>query len=215
MVSHGVDIDRLNMMLFYGMPRLNGEYIQASSRIGRKHIGIVFDCFHPIRERDQSHYAYFGKFHEFLGQLVEPAAINRWSRFSIERTIPGLFLGVLLQVLANRETRESPNTFYDLRKIIQKITSGELSENDFVPFLKEAYQVVTASGSGPRCFAEDIERLVKVFLFDQIAAPGAAGKSLFDVLDPPPMRSLRDVDEPVAIVLDFTGSEWARRSQTR
>jgi len=215
MVSHGVDINRLNMMLFYGMPRLNGEYIQASSRVGRRHIGIVFDCFHPIRERDQSHYAYFRKFHEFLGQLVEPAAINRWSRFSIHRTLPGLFLGVLLQVLANRETRESPNMFYNLRKVIQKVASGELCQDDFVPFLKEAYQVVNASNTGARLFSEEIERLVQVFLFDEISAPGSAGKSLFDVLDPPPMRSLRDVDEPVPIVLDFTGSEWARRSQAR
>ena len=214
MISHGVDIDRLNMMLFYGMPRLNGEYIQASSRVGRKHIGIVFDCFHPIRERDQSHYAYFRKFHEFLGQLVEPAAINRWSRFSIGRTLPGLFLSVLLQVLANRQKRENPNDFYNTRKVIQKIASGELGQDDFVPFLKEAYQVVNATEPGARVFSEEIERLVQVFLFDDISAPGSAGKSLFDVLDPPPMRSLRDVDEPVPIALDFIGSEWARRTQS-
>jgi hypothetical protein len=69
MVSHGVDIDRLNSMIFYGMPRQNSEYIQASSRVGRNHVGIVFVCLHPVRERDQSHYACFIKFHEFLGQL--------------------------------------------------------------------------------------------------------------------------------------------------
>jgi len=215
MISHGVDIDRFNMMLFYGMPRLNGEYIQASSRVGRRHVGIVFDCFHPIRERDQSHYAYFGKFHEFLGQLVEPAAINRWSRFSIQRTLPGLFLGVLLQVLANRQERESPNTFYDLRKVVQKITSGEIGPDDFVPFLKEAYQVVRTCDRGSASFAGEIDRLVHVFLYDEISTPGSTGRSLFDVLDPPPMRSLRDVDEPVSIVLDFNGSEWARRSRVR
>ena len=214
MVSHGVDIDRLNMMLFYGMPRLNGEYIQASSRVGRKHIGIVFDCFHPIRERDQSHYAYFRKFHEFLGQLVEPAAINRWSRFSIERTLPGLFLGVILQVLANRQTRENPNEFYDLRKLIQRIASRQVNQNDFVPFLKEAYQVVNPTEPGARVFSEEIERLVQVFLFEDISAPGSTGKSLFDVLDPPPMRSLRDIDEPVPIALDFSGSEWVRRTHS-
>ena len=30
MISHGVDVDRFNGMLFYGMPRQNAEYIQAS-----------------------------------------------------------------------------------------------------------------------------------------------------------------------------------------
>ncbi len=213
MVSHGVDVDRLNMMLFFGMPRLNGEYIQASSRVGRKHIGIVFDFFNPIRERDQSHYAYFSKFHQFLGQLVEPAAINRWSRFSIERTAPGLFLAVLLQVLANRQTHGKPSDFYNLQFVIQKIASGDLSNADFVPFLKEAYNVLDSAEPGARVFSDEIERLVQVFLFDEMSAPGSAGKSIFDVLDPPPLRSLRDVDEPVPITLDFTGSEWARRSQ--
>jgi hypothetical protein len=61
MVSHGVDVDRLNAMIFYGMPRQNAEYIQASSRVGRNHVGIVFTCLHPVRERDQSHYTYFIK----------------------------------------------------------------------------------------------------------------------------------------------------------
>ena len=76
MVSHGVDIDRLNAMFFYGMPRQNAEYIQASSRVGRAHVGLVFVCHHPARERDQSHYGVFSKFHEYAGQLIEPVAIN-------------------------------------------------------------------------------------------------------------------------------------------
>ena len=91
MISHGVDIDRLNGMLFYGMPRQMAEYIQSSSRVGRNHVGSVLVCFHPARERDRSHFSYFPKFHQFLGQLVEPVAINRWSQFSIDRTLPGLF----------------------------------------------------------------------------------------------------------------------------
>src|SRR5262249_39930182 len=59
MVSHGVDIDRLNAMVFYGMPRQTAEYIQASSRVGRTRAGIVFNVLHPARERDRSLYSYF------------------------------------------------------------------------------------------------------------------------------------------------------------
>src|SRR5207237_8273156 len=79
MISHGVDVDRLNAMIFFGMPRQTAEYIQASSRVGRSHVGVVLTCLHPARERDQSHYTYFAKYHEFIGQLVEPVALNRWS----------------------------------------------------------------------------------------------------------------------------------------
>ncbi|MFB6198996.1 MAG: helicase-related protein, partial [Halobacteriaceae archaeon] len=66
MISHGVDVERFNMMVFFGMPRQTAEYIQSSSRAGRSHPGLVFNVFHPIRERDLSHYHFFEKYHQFL-----------------------------------------------------------------------------------------------------------------------------------------------------
>lgn len=77
MISHGVDVDRFNFMLFFGMPRQTAEYIQASSRVGRRLPGISIVCFSPGNERDRSHYHYFQKYHEYLERLVEPPAINR------------------------------------------------------------------------------------------------------------------------------------------
>ena len=58
MISHGVDIARLNVMVFNGMPKSIAEYIQASSRIGRNFLGVVFMIFNPVRERDRSHFRY-------------------------------------------------------------------------------------------------------------------------------------------------------------
>ena len=55
----------------------------------------------PVRERDRSHFRYHGKFHEYLDRMVEPVAINRWSRYAARKTLPGLFMAELLQV-ANR-----------------------------------------------------------------------------------------------------------------
>ena len=172
MISHGVDLDRLNAMLFYGMPRLTAEYIQASSRVGRSHIGIIFDCFHPVRERDQSHYAYFEKFHEFLGQLVEPVAINRWSRFSVQRTVPGLFMGVLLQIIANRLTQGNPNKYYRRDHVLQQVISQALSANEFSDILQEAYRVSSTTDPTLVAFATEISQQVDTFLYDQIAGSG-------------------------------------------
>ncbi|EQD34879.1 helicase conserved, partial [mine drainage metagenome] len=41
MISHGVDLERVNIMVMDGVPEETAEYIQASSRSGRRHVGLV------------------------------------------------------------------------------------------------------------------------------------------------------------------------------
>lgn len=210
MISHGVDIDRLNCMIFYGMPKQNAEYIQASSRVGRSHVGIVFTCLKPARERDQSHFAYFQKYHEFLGQLVEPVAINRWSKFSLQRTIPGLFMAILLQKIANSSGEDNPNRYYMVDFVKRLISEGALRREDFLGMLEQAYLVEGWQGPGAAAFREEIQRRVPQFL-DQILGAGGHSTFVSDALVPSPMRSLRDVDEQIDIELDSNGSTWATK----
>lgn len=209
MVSHGVDVNRLNCMFFYGMPRQNAEYIQASSRVGRAHTGIVFDCMHPARERDRSHFTYFGKYHEFLGKLVEPVAINRWSKFSLQRTIPGLFMAVLLQSLSRRGTG-NPNRYYMVDHVRGLITQGNMRAEDFIGMLERGYLADRPEAPAAAGLRTEIGNSVRRFL-DQIIAAGGQGGLVGNVLVPRPMRSLRDVDEPVPIEIDSNGEAWMRR----
>jgi len=119
MVSHGVDVSRLNVMVFNGMPKSMAEYIQASSRVGRKYLGVVFMIFNPIRERDRSHFRYHGKFHEYLDRMVEPVAINRWSAYAARKTLPGVLMADILQV-ANRDywdAGRAPAHLHDLTRM--------------------------------------------------------------------------------------------------
>lgn len=205
MISHGVDIDRLNAMFFFGMPRQNAEYIQASSRVGRSHCGIVFTCMKPARERDQSHFAYFGKYHEFLGRLVEPVAINRWSKFSLQRTLPGLFMAVLLQDRANRGG--NPGLFTRIEFVRKQISQGAIRIDDFLDILERAYLVKGRSGARSEETRDEIRRRIAQFR-DQIVSSGATAEWVSDALVPSPMRSLREVDEQVTIELDSNGSAW-------
>ena len=210
MVSHGVDIDRFNAMIFYGMPRQTAEYIQASSRIGRAHVGLVFTCMHPARERDRSHYAYFKKYHEYLGQLVEPVAINRWATYSVNRTLPGLFMGVLLQLLAYRQDDVSPGMFYRRDHIVREINAGRITQDDFIPLLEDAYLSYVGDGIEPGSYRDRIKSQVESFLYDQIV-PSQAG-FVSEAFEPnKPMSSLRDVDEAVRIELDQDGADWTER----
>jgi len=210
MISHGVDVDRLNSMIFYGMPRQNSEYIQASSRVGRSHVGIVFTCLHPVRERDRSHYSYFSKFHEFIGQMIEPVAINRWAKFSINRTLPGLFMGVLLQLVANRSGENNPGRYTKLDFVRRKISDGTLRPEFFISMLERAYGVQTPVSHKELVFHTEIRLRVRQY-FDWILTAGSDQTFISDVLIPKPMRSLRDVDEAIPIELDSLGSIWTTR----
>jgi hypothetical protein len=210
MISHGVDVDRLNAMIFYSMPRQTAEYIQASSRVGRSHVGIVLTCLHPARERDQSHYSYFAKYHEFIGQLVEPVAINRWARFSITRTLPGLFMGVLLQILSNSsQAGGSGGKYYRVEHVKQKISEGAITPDQFIPFLEAAYLVTEGDGVAETTFRDEIRNRIQKFLYDFILAARPDVEWVSDALIPKPMASLRDVDETLNIELDSRGTQWA------
>ena len=96
MISHGVDADRFNLMLFYGMPGNTAEYIQAYSRVGRKHTGVVIDIMRPSREKDQSYLKNFVRFHEYKDILVDSVSINRWASKAVENTLPGIISSLLL-----------------------------------------------------------------------------------------------------------------------
>lgn len=205
MVSHGVDVDRLNMMLFYGMPRQTAEYIQASSRVGRLRCAVVFVALHPARERDQSHYQYFAKYHEFLGQLVEPVAINRWAKFAMGRTMPGLFMAYLLQVVAT-ETPGDPNQYYMLDAIKRKVATGEIVSQQFVSLLEQAYYGTSSTETQAL-----IDARVRRYL-DQILSAPSSMVFASEALIPKPMASLREVDEQIEIELDSAGTTWAARS---
>ena len=40
MLSHGVDLDRLNVMVMLGLPLATAEFIQTTARVGRTHPGL-------------------------------------------------------------------------------------------------------------------------------------------------------------------------------
>lgn len=186
MISHGVDVERFNLISFFGMPRVTSEYIQASSRIGRALPGIALVCFAPARERDRSHYHFFTKYHEYLERLVEPAAINRWSKFSIDKTIPGVLIGYLLNNVARRIGRKLTS-----EKVISGLVPGVLNDSALAERMRIHYGA-DRQKSGE--FGRIIDTKVSMFLQ---GLRSNANTYIGKRRNWKPMRSLRDTDEEV------------------
>lgn len=97
MMSHGVDIDRLNIMVMLGLPLTTAEFIQATARVGRQWPSLAFVIHRIARERDASVFKAFPQYVSQGDRFVEPIPITGRSRRVLERTLPGLaFARILL-----------------------------------------------------------------------------------------------------------------------
>jgi hypothetical protein len=90
MISVGLDIDRLGLMVVSGQPKSTAEYIQATSRVGRQHPGLVVTCFSLHRPRDRSHYEHFSAFHAALYRRVEANSLTPFSAPALDRGLGGV-----------------------------------------------------------------------------------------------------------------------------
>ena len=98
MMSHGVDVDRLNVMLMLGLPLTTAEFIQATARVGRRWPALVFVIHRMARERDASIFRTFPQYVDQGDRFVEPIPITGRSRRVLERTLPGLAFARILQL---------------------------------------------------------------------------------------------------------------------
>lgn len=197
-ISHGVDLDSLNFMIFHGMPSNTAEYVQAYSRVGRKYPGIVFVVFNPWRERDMSHYRNFQKYHEVTDLLIEPVPINRWAKFSVNRTMPGIFAASVLNYFEPLTHQKGVRRLYMLKDFAEALNRGDLSEQEILKFIKLCYRV-NEDPEGTH-FSKVIEERVAAYVNATLQAyPGGEPTFLPMALPDPPMINLRDTDIPVEI----------------
>lgn len=215
-ISHGVDIDRFNSMFFAGLPSDIAEYIQASSRVGRTHVGFVLLLPTPQNRRDRYVVETHDVFHRFLERMIAPPAVERWAENAIKRT-----LASHVQAWAMlRETKDFLALGDDRKASVPQMDQvsrfAAMAKRDHVAFCEELgnfiLRAIGFAGRGTAKFGAPpygefyrglIEKQVDTFVQD--VAGRATIAQLRDYWNDipafrPPMTSLRDVDEAGYIV---------------
>lgn len=138
MISVGVDIDRLGLMTVMGQPQSTSEYIQATSRVGRKYPGLVVILFNAAKSRDRSHYESFVAFHSAIYRQVESTTVTPFSARARDRGLHAVLVALARLLLpafrgnsgaaAIIEEKESLRLIADL--IVNRVKQVAPSEAD-------------------------------------------------------------------------------------
>jgi len=136
MISVGVDVDRLGLMVVNGQPKMSAEYIQATSRIGRKYPGLVVTVYNWTRPRDRSHYERFCSYHSAIYSHVEPTSVTPFSSRARDRGLHGVFITLIRHLdpvmnpenAAARFNPESPVVQWVKERILERVAQVDPDE---------------------------------------------------------------------------------------
>lgn len=231
LISHGIDLERLNVLFVLGMPSTIAYYVQATSRAGRTDVGIVFTGLSRYFARDRSVFHFFEAQHSYVNVLVEPVALNRFSTHGPRKTASGLVAAILTQQWARDPAI--------LAAVPGFTAPAQLSRAELARLLLTRLRAAADSGTGPdpaqvmrdavraayglrasvldpdvaRQFTAAVDRQVDSIL---ASIEGAHEYLLTRSMRPRPPRSLRDVDAsadfgtdsyPAAQLFKFLGAD--------
>lgn len=111
MISVGLDISRLSLMFILGQPKTTAEYIQASSRVGRKFSGLVFMLYNPNRSRDRSFYEHFQRYHGSFYAEVEATSVTPFASRARERALHAAFVIIARHTISELKLGNSAGNF--------------------------------------------------------------------------------------------------------
>jgi hypothetical protein len=192
MMSHGVDVDRLNVMAVLGLPLTTAEFIQTTARVGRRWPGLVFVMHKIARERDASVYRSFEQFVRQGDRFVEPVPVTRRSRRVLEHTIAGMELA-RVNAIHEPASGQSLVTVGKLREYVEQ------GGTDLGRELDALIEALGITGPIDESLRSDLQRWLNGF-FRNLQDPAGTQRFPADLCPwGKPMRSLRDVEEQAPV----------------
>ena len=199
MISVGVDVERLGLMAVMGQPQSTAEYIQASSRVGRRYPGLVVTMFNSAKSRDRSHYESFVGFHGSLYTQVESSSVTPFSAQARRRALHAVFVALARHTVPGLQANDSARKvgrFTEELDRIQKtvLKRAERVDSEEVPYveleLRELRELWLAKAADhPDLVYSDIGNPERALLTDASLEDETA-----DYRTLPTLWSLRDVD---------------------
>lgn len=215
-ISHGVDVDRFNSMFFAGLPSDIAEYIQASSRVGRTHVGFVMLLPTPQNRRDRYVVETHDIFHRFLERMIAPPAVERWAENAIRRTMASYVQAWAMLREARDFIVKDDDRKFEVAHMDQVSRLSAMEQRDHLAFTKELVAfMLRASGFAGKgatsLGSPHYEEFYRGLVDKQVEnfARDVSGRNTISSLRDywtdipvfkPPMTSLRDVDEAGYIV---------------
>lgn len=198
-VSHGVDLDRLNVLVLAGVPTTAADYIQVTARSGRTHAGLVVTVYDSFNRRERSLFSNFASYHRFLDQMVTPVPVNKYAFFVADRTVPGIALA-LLHDLARDPDLKGPVQGVKYAKDFQEWWNTNRSAIDTAiqHRLRRCYETPVAGVNDPAMERELGDRAMQRWTeteYRSLSIPAQERQTarLFHVS---PLSNFRDIDEP-------------------
>jgi hypothetical protein len=122
MISVGVDVGRLSLMFVNGQPKSNAEYIQATSRVGRKTPGLVIVLQDASRSRDRSHYEQFLSYHSSIYKFVEATSLTPFSERARDRALHAVLISMCRHLIDGlKDNKDAKNVSNYRAKVMEFI----------------------------------------------------------------------------------------------
>lgn len=195
MMSHGVDVERFNVITMLGLPLATAEFIQTTARIGRRYPGLVLVLHRMGVERDSSVFRAFSTYVRQGDRFIEPVAITRRSKRVLDHTFAGLFMARVLGL-------HEPGYYASSQKSLVLARDFRLfnqAQHDFEA--TEFASVCEALGLDPAGDDPLVDEVREHMRLTMREANDVASKAVFtsEVPERPPMRSLREVETQITI----------------
>lgn len=146
MLSVGVDVSRLGLMLINGQPKSQSEFIQASSRVGRRFPGIVVTLYNDSKVRDKSGFENFTSSLSSLYKDVEISSVTPFSPQCLDRVLPSVLVAACRHI--DERAMESPDIMNFIETIdfvsAELVCRCEQTDPENLTYLQESIKNIRA-----------------------------------------------------------------------